>query len=140
LQQEFLDRFNRSYEWTAYEKAIKFYHQANADSCLHYLYLAIDENPRSKSALMLLANYYLNRSELDKGFRIFEQLISYYPRDFSLYMESGSYRYSMYLLSEDYKMLDEANRLFKKAVILNPYCAVEVDQLKRQADSLLKKE
>ncbi|RKX21574.1 MAG: hypothetical protein DRP51_03995 [Candidatus Zixiibacteriota bacterium] len=136
MPDDYMARYNPGYNQTGYERGIRFFHLANADSCIYYLNQSLVLCPNSKSTYMLLANYYLSHGVLDVGYDIFDKLIQMYPRDFSICMEAGSYRYSMYHLSGNDKMLVEADKMFDRAISINPYCRLEVKQLKEQADSI----
>jgi len=136
MPDDYMVQYNRNYNLTDYEKGIRYYHLANADSCLHYLNKSLESFPSSKSAHILLANYYLGHGNLDVGFGIFEKLIKLYPRDYSIYMKAGEYYYGIYHLSGDERMLIDADKMFNRVISLNPYCRLEVKQLKEQSDSV----
>lgn len=136
MPDDYMKRYNPSYQQTDYEHGIRFFHLANADSCVYYLNQSLTACAESKSTYTLLANYYISQGVIDVGFEIFDKLMLSYPHDFSICMEAGSLRYGIYHLSGEKNMLIEADKMFDRAISLNPYCRLEVKQLKHQADSM----
>ncbi len=136
MPDDYMVQYNRNYNLTDYEKGIGYFQLANADSCLHYLNKSLESNQNNKSASLILANYYLGHGNLDVGFGIFDTLMQLYPRDYSICMEAGAYHYSLYHRYSNDKMMAEADKMFNRAISLNPNCRLEVKQLKEQSDSI----
>ncbi len=138
MPDEYMVRYNPWYSQTDYERGRTFFKLANADSCIFYLNKSLEFYPDSKSTHMLLADYYFSHGVVDVGNSIFKKLMQLYPRDYSIYMKTGEIQYGIYHLSGDKRMLIEADKMFNKAIFINPYCQLQVKQLKEQADSLYK--
>jgi hypothetical protein len=133
-----LESHRRSYNLTDYEKAMVFSGSPETiDSTLYYITKFLNVNPQSKSGLRQLAEYYFKKSMPEKGFRIFDKLISLYPDDFSIYFDRALWHYHLYLLTSDDSMMSESDFYFKKAVSLNPYISPNIANAKMHADTLL---
>jgi len=136
MPDDYMATYHPNYRQTDYERGIKYFHLANVDSTIFYLGRCLEAAPDSKSANILMAGYYLNHGQLDKGFGVFDRLILLYPRDYSICMEAGSYHYNFYHMFDNENMLIKADEMFDRAISINPFCKIEVQQFKSQTDSV----
>ncbi len=134
LDDSILAEWGRTYNPTDFEKAIWFYHHAQADSCLKYLQSFMDKYPKNKSGLVLLSNLLYTKGAYRQAFETYDRLISYYPDDFSLYLTAGIQRYEAYLLTNNQRFLQEAENLFDKSLVINRYAATSINEIKQLAE------
>ena len=125
------------YILTDYERAKAYLNSDFIDSTLYYLNRHLGRNSRSLSGLTLLSDYYLFKSDIDRGLEAIGKLNEYYPEDFTLYFDNGFKNYKLYNLTRHPKYLNNANRLFNEAIRLNPRVEPDVIEAKSQVDAQL---
>ena len=130
-------RTGRQYLPTALERG-GYYHSSNVypDSVFTYLRQFLDQYPKSKAGLRLMSNYYMSAGAVDRGFQVFERLISYYPDDFSLYFECGRANYLFYLNTGDDRFRRESEKYFNLATNRNKFIRADIEAARESLRSL----
>lgn len=124
---------------TAYEMAADLYNERKPDSAEIFVKEFLGRYPRSRSALVLLSNIYLQTQRFNEAIKTFDQLINIYPRDSYLYFYNGLYHYRLYLITRDIQFLKQSERLYESAVQINPTLEDDVGLSKKQTDQMFRR-
>jgi len=129
-----LKKYGRAYRPSDFEIGAYYYARNQLDSVGIYLNRFLTVYPHSKSGLSTLAGAYFRAARFKEGLAICDRLLEYYPDDFALWFDKAVYCYKLYRTNHDAAMLAESERLFNRALDLNPYLGEDIALAKKQAD------
>ncbi|MBN2226663.1 MAG: phospholipid carrier-dependent glycosyltransferase [candidate division Zixibacteria bacterium] len=120
-----------------YELARSHFLGPTHDSTLLYIKRFMGKYPGNLSAMTLLSEYYLSMTAVDSALRVYDLMRSDHPNDYSLYFDQAFtlYKLGYYLQRPEYRT--DADRLFERAVELNPHLANDIIRAKHEADSVV---
>lgn len=131
---------NNNYQETLYEKAIGFKSESPThDSLIYYLNAAQMKYRKNKSILLQTAYYYLAVGKPAVAMNAFDRLIAYYPDDFSAYYEKGKALYVLSILRNNSVAARKSEKMFRKAIELNPVADVDIEATRQYYNNILKK-
>jgi tetratricopeptide (TPR) repeat protein len=129
-----LKKYGRAYRPSDFEIGAYYYARNQLDSVGIYLNRFLAVYPHSKSGLSTLTGANFRAARFKEGLAICDRLLEYYPGDFSLWFDKAVYCYKLYRSNHDAAMLAESERLFNRALELNPYLGEDIALAKKQAD------
>lgn len=128
----FGSRRARAYVESAYEEAVRLYHEGNQDSALMILQLLHEEHPESKAIGLLSAEIAAAGSRYSEVYKTLKVLSERYPTDFHIHLQCGRALQIQALASGDSGQAAVARTWYNRAIRLNPYKRRVAERLWRE--------
>lgn len=129
----------KNYVESGFEKARRYFREHKLDSTVLALNNLTEYQKNTKSAGLFALDVMLEMNQEQEAIDLLNPILVNFPTDFSIYMKAGNIMHVIGLQNQDKKLINASEKLFRRAVELNPYKSEYASQIFQQNINQYKK-